>query len=324
VPPPPDPTPATSLVPPSSAEVAALAAQAPSWFTDDVLPHLGRILLILLTAAVLRYVLVRAVRRVVERSVRSGIGARLDHNRATRVLAQATGATSERRRQRTETLGSVLRSIITGVVFGIAALMILADLGVVLGPMLASAGVAGVALGFGAQSLVKDFLSGVFMLLEDQYGVGDVVDLGIAIGTVEAVSLRITQVRDANGVVWYVRNGEVIRVANLSQGWSTAVVDLPVASGQDLERVQRVVRAVTAAVWTDPRWAKVLLEEPTVAGVEQIVGTTATIRVLAKTAPNEQHDVQRDLRERCLAAFAAEGVRPPASFPQLPGTEPLR
>ncbi|MGL5856816.1 MAG: mechanosensitive ion channel family protein [Angustibacter sp.] len=287
---------------------------APRWVTDQLVPHALRITLILVGAVLLRYLLIRVVRRMVERSVRADLGAKLGDNRATRVLAQATGVASERRRQRTQALGSVLRSIITGVVFGVALLMVLADLGVDLAPMLASAGVAGVALGFGAQSLVKDFLSGAFMLIEDQYGVGDVVDLGEVAGTVEAVSLRITQVRDPSGVTWYVRNGEVVRVANKSQGWSTGIIDLPVASDQDLERVRGVVQRVVQEAWRDERWRDVLLEEPEVAGVEQVVGNTATIRVFAKTVANEQFAVQRDIRERCLRAFVTEGVRAPVVF----------
>ena len=147
----------------------------------------------------------------------------------------ATTVFRERRRQRAEAIGSVLRSFATAVVFSIAVLLILGELGVNLGPLLASAGIAGVALGFGAQNLVKDFIAGLFMLLEDQYGVGDVVDLGEASGTVEAVGLRITTIRDGRGVVWYIRNGEIVRVGNKSQGW--AVVD-----GGRADRLRRASR----------------------------------------------------------------------------------
>src|SRR4029077_3961131 len=135
---------------------------------------------------------------------------------------------SERRRQRAEALGSVLRSFVSVTIFSIAIMLILGELGVNLAPLIASAGIAGVALGFGAQNLVKDFITGLFMLLEDQYGVGDVVDVGEASGTVEAVGLRITTIRDARGVLWYIRNGEIVRVGNRSQGWALVVVDVPV------------------------------------------------------------------------------------------------
>ena len=213
----------------------------------------------------------------------------------------------------------MLRSIITVVVYGVALLMVLDVLRVPIGPALASAGVAGVALGFGAQSLVKDVLSGVFMLVEDQYGVGDVVDVCDAVGTVEQVTLRITKLRDGSGVAWYVRNGEIIRVANKSQGWSTAIVDLPVAFGQDLEHVQRVIAGALDEMYAEEDWQELLLEEPTVAGVEQVVGNTVTIRVLAKTTPNEHLAVQREIRERVLTAFEAAGVRAPVVYPPAPG-----
>ncbi len=301
-------------------DVTALAQQMPAWLSDTVLPHVIRIAIILVVAAVLRYVLIRAVGRLVARTAQSRLGDRLGESAATRVLANATGALSERRRQRTETLGSVLRSIISGVVFGVALLMVLSDVGLDLGPILASAGVAGVALGFGAQSLVKDFLSGIFMLLEDQYGVGDLVDTGEAVGTVEEVTLRITKLRDVSGVAWYVRNGEIVRIANKSQGWSTAIVDLPVAYSENIERAQQIIRDVLAQVFLDPKFEGVLLAEPEVAGVEQITGTTVTIRVFAKTAPNQQWGLQREIRERVKVAFDAAGVRAPVVFPTPPGS----
>jgi moderate conductance mechanosensitive channel len=260
------------------------------------------------------------VTRLVRRTVDSGLATHLGRNRATRVLASATGALSERRRQRTETLGSVLRSMITAVVFGIAFLMVLSEFNLDLAPLLASAGVAGVALGFGAQSLVKDFLSGIFMLLEDQYGVGDLIDVGEATGTVEEVTLRVTKLRDPSGVAWYVRNGEINRVANKSQGWSTAVVDLPVAYTEDVEKVIAIIRAVVAEMYADEKWSPVMIDEPTVAGVEQITGNTVTIRVFAKTEPNEQWGVQREIRERVKTAFDRAGVRAPQVFGPVPGS----
>jgi small conductance mechanosensitive channel len=297
----------------------AKAEGVPHWLKTVALPHAIRIVVILVVAVVVRYLLVRAIDRVIHRTVESRLADKLGESRATRVLASATGALSERRRQRTETLGSVLRSVITGVVFGIAVLMVLADLGLQLGPVLASAGVVGVALGFGAQNLVKDFLSGIFMLLEDQYGVGDLVDVGEATGTVEEVTLRITKLRDPSGVAWYVRNGEITRVANKSQGWSTGVIDLPIAYSENVDRALRIIRDVVAAVYADEKWDGVLLEEPTVAGVEQITGTTVTLRVFAKTVPNQQWGVQREIRERVKEAFDAAGVRAPVVFPPVPG-----
>ena len=311
------PTPAPSDRP-DVQDVTSWSQDAGHWLVTSGL----RILLIVVLAVVLRWLLVRAVNRMVRRTVAANVSDRIVENRATRVLASATGALSERRRQRTETLGSVLRSLVTFVVFGVAFLMVLGEFHIDLAPLLASAGVAGVALGFGAQSLVKDFLSGVFMLLEDQYGVGDVVDTGEAVGTVEEVTLRITKLRDAGGVAWYVRNGEITRIANKSQGWSTAIVDLPVAYTENVERVTDIISGVVDAMYDDPQWSDVMLEKPTVAGVEQITGTTLTIRVIAKTGPNQQWGLQRAIRERVKDAFDAAGVRAPVVFPAVPGQQP--
>src|SRR4051794_1203315 len=281
------------------------------WLLHSGLP----ILCILLAAALIRWVANRLISRIIRRTIESRLAERLEGHRATRVLARATGALHERRRQRTETLGAVLRSLVTTVIFGVAFVMILEELGLPIAPLLASAGVAGVALGFGAQSLVKDFLSGVFMLVEDQYGVGDVIDTGEAIGTVEDVTLRVTRLRDGNGVVWYVRNGEIVRIGNRSQGWSTAIVDLPVAYTEDIERVQGIIRETLQVMNEDPVWHARLVELPVVAGIEQITGTTVTVRVIAKCEPNENLAVQREIRERVKAAFDAHGVKAPVTFP---------
>ena len=181
-----------------------------------------RILFIIICALLLRYAVIRMIKRLTRGSTddrKPGLLRPL-RERMPASLQEATGLQSERRRQRAEALGSVLRSVASVSIFAIAVMLILGELGFNLAPLLASAGIAGVALGFGAQNLVKDLIAGLFMLLEDQYGVGDVVDLGEATGIVEAVGLRITTIRDARGVLWYIRNGEIIRVGNKSQGWA--------------------------------------------------------------------------------------------------------
>ena len=221
-----------------------------------------RILVTIVLAVVARWLLHRLITRVVLTMTSKSARRFAESGRAGRVLASATGLASERHQQRVETMGSLLRSIVTFVVATLAVLTIMALVGIPLGPLLASAGVAGVAIGFGAQSLVKDFLSGVFMILEDQYGVGDVIDTGEAIGTVEEVTLRITRLRDANGVTWYVRNGEIIRIGNRSQGFATAIVDMPVSYAENVERVVAVIRETVAAMGADPEWADKLVEEP--------------------------------------------------------------
>ena len=228
-----------------------------------------------------------------------------------------------RREQRAEALGQLMRSIVTFTVFGLAILLVLAQAGVNITPMLASAGVVGVALGFGAQTLVKDFLSGIFLVLEDQYGVGDVVDLGPAIGTVEEVTLRITRVRDLSGIVWYVRNGEILRVGNRSQGWTIAVVDVPVAFNEDLDRVRRIVDKVGTMMDGDPAYDGILFGMPTYAGVESVSGDAMFVRVIAKAAPDQQMTAARAIRERIKLAFDEAGIKVPVLLRQnLPGSTP--
>ena len=193
-------------------------------------------------------------------------------------------------------------------IFGIAAVTIAGDLGLNLAPVLASAGVLGLAIGFGAQSLVRDFLSGIFMLLEDQYGVGDVIDAGDATGTVEAVSLRVTRLRDVNGVVWHVRNGTINRIGNESQGWARAVVDFPVAYDQDLPEVRQTMKDTADQMWQEPRWHDVIMEEPEVWGVESVSSDAIVMRLVARTLPLRQWEVARELRERLKNALASAAV----------------
>ena len=281
-----------------------------------------RILLTVVLAVVALWLLRRVIDRVVATMTSKSARRLAESGRAGKALATAAGMGGERQRQRVETVGSLLRSIVTFVVATLATLTILALLGIPLGPLLASAGVAGVALGFGAQSLVKDFLSGVFMIMEDQYGVGDVIDTGEAIGTVEEVTLRVTRLRDASGVTWYVRNGEIIRIGNRSQGYSVALVDMPVSYREDVERVLDVIRTTTAAFGADPEWAEKLTDAPNVLGVDSITGQTVTVRVLATCLPGENFAVQRELRVRLKAALDAAGVQGPPLPPFQPGVAP--
>ena len=281
------------------------------WLSTTGLQILVTIVLAVVTLWLLRRLINRVVRTMTSRSAQ-----RLaESGRAGRALATAAGMAGERQRQRVETVGSLMRSIGTAVVLTLAVLTVMQLLGIPIAPLLASAGVAGVALGFGAQSLVKDFLSGIFMIFEDQYGVGDVIDTGEAIGTVEEVTLRITRLRDANGVTWYVRNGEIIRVGNRSQGYATAIVDMPVSYAENVERVVGVVRQAAAAMGSDPDWADKFVEEPQVLGVESIVGMTMTIRTIAQTVPGENFAVQRELRERLKAALDSAEVQAPPLGP---------
>jgi small-conductance mechanosensitive channel len=250
-----------------------------------------------------------------------------------------TGVVSVRAAARAETLGHVLRSVSAFAVWTIAALTVLGEVGIKLGPLVAGAGIVGVALGFGAQSLVKDFLAGIFILVEDQYGVGDIIDMGDlsgtpVSGTVESVSLRATRLRSTNGTVWHVPNGTILRVGNMSQQWARALLDLPVVYGSDLDHAQAVIKQTADAVWQDPDWAGQVLEEPEMWGVENLGPEGVTIRLVVKTQPAEQFKVLRELRVRIKAALDAAGIEiattnrtvmvqrdeaPPAA-PSSPGT----
>ena len=290
----------------SFASLSVTTEQAWEWFAG--VP--AQILITLVAAVVARLVLHRAIRSFVDSTI-----ARSEQGKPAR--KDKGGADQERHKQRALTIASLLRSIVTVVVALLALLTVMSLICIPLGPLLASAGVGGVALGFGAQSLVKDFLSGVFMILEDQYGVGDIVDTGEAVGTVEEVSLRVTRLRDIEGVVWYVRNGEIVRVANKSQGWTTAMADIPFSYREDVDRVGRIIREAIAGMEDDPDWSSALLDPPQLLGVESITGGTVTMRLLARCAPNEHWGVQRELRRRVKEAFDDEGVAGPP-FPPLP------
>lgn len=256
-----------------------------------------------------------ALRRVINRVVATAASKRAE--RLAGMLSNgrrppsAVGAANARHVQRTQTMGALLKSITTFVVFGVTALTVMSLVGIPLTPILTSAGVGGVAIAFGAQSLVKDFLSGVFMIVEDQYGVGDVIDTGEVVGTVENVSLRVTQLRDGTGMTWYVRNGEIVRIGNKTQGWSTALVDIPIAYDQDVEKAISVIREVVSAMDDDDAYKDILLEEPTVAGVESIANGAITIRIIGKTVANGQFGVQREMRERIKVALDRAQVRSP-------------
>ena len=233
-----------------------------------------------------------------------------------RALARALALTeaSVRTTQRTKTLGNVMGSIASIIIYTLAILMALGEFDINLGPLIASAGIVGIALGFGAQSLVKDFLSGIFMLVEDQYGVGDIVDVGDAAGVVEAVNLRTTQIRDVNGTLWYVPNGEIRRVANKSQEWARAVLDVEVAYDTDIPTAMQVIKQVADEVWEEAPDHATILEEPEIWGVESFGESAIAIRLAMKVEPAEQFATARLVRGRLKEAFDAAGIEIP--FPQ--------
>jgi moderate conductance mechanosensitive channel len=267
-----------------------------------------RIIGIILIAMLIRWMLHRAIRRLTASTTRASMPALLKPLREKASSTSEDGQfIPERRRQRAEAIGSVLRSFVTATVFTLAVLMVMNEFGFDLGPLLASAGIVGVALGFGAQSLVKDLIAGLFMLLEDQYGVGDTVDLGEATGVVETVGLRITTVRDARGVLWYIRNGEIVRVGNKSQGWSMVVVDVPIGFVNS-ETASAVLRRAAEQVAVEPAHRSEFLEPPTVIGVEQLTVDGAVIRTIAKTTADARAAVQRALQQALTESLENTGL----------------
>ncbi len=269
---------------------------------------LGRplaIVLIIVAAAVVS----RLARRVIKRTLlRLGSGGLQEKARSA---LRETDELSLRSEQRVEALATVLRSIAGVVIWTFAGFMVLGQLGIDLGPLLAGAGVVGLAVGFGSQALVRDFLAGLFILVEDQFGVGDVVDLGEASGKVEAVSLRTTRVRSIDGVLWHVPNGEIRRVGNKSQHWSRALLDVQVAYGTDLAHARAVIKRVADDVWHS---GSDVITEPEIWGVESLGANGIDIRLAVDTRPSAQWDVSRLLRERIAEAFDEEGIEIP--FPQ--------
>lgn len=291
------------------------------------------ILIIVVVAAVLHLITARVIARAVKRWIESGRSRENDlvANPEETVELQAM-IMSQRREQRAKAVGQLLRNTLALMIWGTATLLVLTELGVNITPLLASAGVVGVALGFGAQTLVKDYLSGFFMIVEDQYGVGDLVDVGPVTGNVEEVTLRVTRIRDLTGVVWYVRNGEILRVANQSQGWTLAAATIPVSYNADLEVIRQVVIDVGNDMYNDPVTQTMMLGRPTFAGVDAVSGEAIYVRIVAKARASHQVTLTRELRERLKNAFDRNGIvvpvlaRPisygPDGTPQPPGTQP--
>ncbi|MEP6658394.1 MAG: mechanosensitive ion channel domain-containing protein [Acidimicrobiales bacterium] len=214
----------------------------------------------------------------------------------------ASREVGERVQARTSTLSVVLRSTVTGLLWMMALLAIISELGVNLGAFVAAATIIGGALAFGAQTIVRDFLAGIFVLVEDQYGVGDIVDLGLASGQVERVTLRSTRLRDDEGRVWHVPNGQVLRAGNLSQEWGQAVLDVPVSLDADVGAMAVELERIAGELAADPEFAEKILEPPHVLGVQELLNDRAALRLTMKTRPAEQFAVMREMRQRVLTA----------------------
>ena len=226
-------------------------------------------------------------------------------------MASSTTGTLSAQEQRTRTLLSLLRSVGVVLIALMFLFMTLNALGVQLGPLLAGAGVVGLAVSFGAQSLVKDVISGLFMLFENQFGVGDVIRIEGVSGAVEKMTLRVVVLRDVHGVVHIVPNGEIKKVSNLTRSWSRAVLDVGVAYKEDPDRVMAVLREIGEELYADPAWKPLLVEPVEVPGIENLADSSVTIRVMAKTLPLKQWDVARELRRRIKMRFDRDGIEIP-------------
>jgi moderate conductance mechanosensitive channel len=280
------------------------------------IPPTLRIIIILFLAWLVNRVLKRLIKRFVRSLAEQGLQrlASRRRNGGGGLLSDTQPVDISRATMRTETVGAVLRSLTTFVIFVLAGLMILGTIGLNLGPLIAGAGIAGVALGFGAQSLVKDFLSGIFMIMEDQFGVGDIVDVGEATGIVESITLRSTRIRAVSGTLWHVPNGEIRRVGNMSQLWSRALLDIGVAYATDVDHASSVMKRVADEMAAEEDWEPFFVEPAEVWGVHDLAENEVTIRMVAKVTPAKQWPIERELRGRIKAAFDAEGIEIP--FPQ--------
>lgn len=289
-----------------------VAANLANWFVDRPF----RVVVVLVIAWIASRLARRWVRRVVTRAVAPS------RTSAERLQQLGFGLPDvfapiepdPRRAGRANSISIVLTSTVVVAIWVVAMLTMLGIVGIDLGPLIAGAGIAGIALGFGAQTLVKDCIAGLFMLIEDQYGIGDVVDLGEAVGVVEEVSLRTTVLRSVDGTVWHVPNGVVQRVGNRSQLWSVAVIDVDVAYDTDLDRARELLKRAADEVCALPEFAEQVLEEPEVLGVEALAADGISIRLTVKVSPGTQWNLQRALRQHIKQVFDDARIEIP--FPQ--------
>jgi moderate conductance mechanosensitive channel len=277
---------------------------------------IAQVALILLIGLVLLWLARRGIRKAVARAKEEPADAPRGRRLRQRVgLASAAPTVpSVRRVQRADALGALATSIVSVVIWTIVVVTILGVFAINVGPLIAGAGIIGIAIGFGAQDLVKDFLSGVFMLLEDQYGVGDIIDAGEAAGVVEGVTLRSTRIRDVTGTLWHIPNGEIRRIGNMSQEWARALLDIGVAYGTDVDVASQVILRVATDMAHEDEYQEVFLDEPEIWGVENLGTDSVDIRLVIKTQPGKQYAIARELRRRIKRAFDTAEVEIP--FPQ--------
>jgi len=279
------------------------------WLRDvglNLLAAAGIIVGAIVLAWLLRFVIHRIVTRIVS-------GAKSKANVDDTQALERSPLSAMRLVQRTRTLGSILQNIVNVSLGIVAILLVVNQLAPnALGSFALLSAAIGAGLGFGAQNIVKDVLNGIFIVAEDQVGIGDVVDLGLATGIVEYVSVRITHVRDVNGTLWYVRNGEITRIGNMSQGWSRVIIDLAVPTDADIGQVEKAMHDAAKSIFKDHKWRSRVLEQPEVWGLESITGDALVIRVVMKTRANAKDDVARELRMRLKHAMDELGVTLPS------------
>jgi small-conductance mechanosensitive channel len=269
-----------------------------------------RIATIFVVAVLLRVALQFVIRGTVDRIVH---GVKRKQGAEDTQALQNSPLAAVRIVQRTRTLGSVLSNIVTATIILVAILLMISALDTnITGAFALITAALGAGLGFGAQNIIRDILNGLFMVAEDQIGVGDVVDLGPATGVVENVGIRVTQVRDVNGTLWFVRNGEILRVGNMSQGWARVIIDLAVPYDADVDEVQERMLHTAVELSTDPKWRTRILEKPEVWGLESISAEALIIRLVVKTRSSAKDDVARELRMRLKRSLDELGVRLPA------------
>lgn len=289
-------------------------------FFGSPLGRLTQAVLIILAAVAVTWIMHVIIHRVVI-SIVSGVkrGHGVDDTQALAVSPLA----AVRVVQRTRTLGTVLTNIVNVIIVVITLLLIIHVLAPgILGSFALLSAAVGAGLGFGAQNIVKDILNGIFMVIEDQLGVGDVVDVGSATGVVEKVGIRITQIRDVNGVLWFVRNGEVLRVGNMSQGWSRLIIDLAIPRDADFHLVKQRLLDAAIELAKEPKWHPHFLDAPELWGMESVTDEAVVLRLVAKTRTSSKDDVGRELRDRlALTLDALEVVTPSLETVILEGWE---
>jgi len=301
--------------------------QTSNWWTaligffsgDEVVT---RVALILLGGIITIVVFHLSIKRVVQQVV---TGVKRAHGVDDTQALETSPVEAMRQVQRTRTLGSVLNNFAGWTIGIIVVLMVLSETGLSITPLIASAGIIGAALGFGAQSLVKDMLNGMFMVFEDQLGVGDVVNLGEVSGVVERLGVRITEIRDVNGTLWFVRNGEINRVGNYSQDWARVILDIPVPYYSDVTKVQERLLDTARAFRMRPEWKRKVLEDPEVWGIESISAEALVVRLVLKVRGGEQWAAKRALHADIKTTLDKEGIDlPPLNRMVLDGIQGVR